>query len=275
VPEGIPSETLLILSPRKQPSHLLIQPIVIHTTLKLAHSIYRRPQICHATWIFLSQQYQIFLAGYNSAKIAVISQSTNVIYISCSFPSFFVTSFPNPSNAYTPTSLLPHAMEMAIATRRVSPTLYPTPPPSAPLSAVAGPSVTQKQNANHHLPTQQSNLPSRQESGGDDGIRKESRVSLLTAQLIAQAQVCSCPWRCNGGCDAVLGSIDLLQRVCLCLTTLLRADKIACQETFAHAYTHVYWLSMPLGAMYTSGRIHYHRRASGSCHCNPYPEARH
>ena len=111
-------------------------------------------------------------------------------------------------------------MEMAVATRRVSPTLYPTPPPSAPLAlaAVAGPSVTSKGNARHHFPTQQSNLPDRQESGQDDGVRKESRVSSLTAQLIAQAQVCSCPWRCNGGCDAVLGSIDLLQRVCLCLT---------------------------------------------------------
>jgi hypothetical protein len=105
-------------------------------------------------------------------------------------------------------------MEMAIATRRVSPTLYPTPPPSAPLSAVAGPSVVQKQNTKHHFSTQQPNLPHRQESGEDDGVKKESRVSLLTAQLIAQAQVCVCPWRCNGGCDAVLGSIDLLQRVC-------------------------------------------------------------
>ena len=133
-------------------------------------------------------------------------------------------SFPFPSHSFhphqntAPTSLLPHAMEMAVATRRVSPTLYPTPPPSAPLSAVAGPSLTAKGNARHHFPTQQSNLPDRQESGQDDGVRKESRVSSLTAQLIAQAQVCSCPWRLNKGCDGVLGSIDLLQRVCLCLT---------------------------------------------------------
>lgn len=104
---------------------------------------------------------------------------------------------------------------------------------------------------------------------------EQSQKCLLTAQLIAQAQVCSCPWRCNGGCDAVLGSIDLLQRVCLCLTSLLQADEIACQTTFAHAYTHVYWLSMPLGAMYTSGRIHYNRRTSGPCHYNPYPRPRH
>jgi len=131
------------------------------------------------------------------------------------FPSYPFHSHPAPS---TPTSLLPHAMEMAIATRRVSPTLYPTPPPSAPLSAVAGPSVTQKQNAKHHFSMQQSILPGRQESGGDDCVGKESRVSSLTAQLVAQAQVRSCPWRCNGGCDAVLGSIDLLQRVCSCLT---------------------------------------------------------
>jgi len=187
------------------------------------------------------------------------------------FPSHSFHTHPMPS---TPISPLPHAMEMAKATRRVSPTLYPTPPPSASLSAVAGPSVTPKGNAKHHFSTQQPNLPSRQESEGDDGVRKESRVSLLTAQLIAQAQVCSCPWRCNGGCDAVLGSIDLLQRVCLCLTHVLQADDIACQETFAHAYTHVYRLSMPLGAMYTSGRIHYDRRTGGSCHYNPYPKAR-
>jgi hypothetical protein len=165
-------------------------------------------------------------------------------------------------------------MEMAIATRRVSPNLYPTPPPSAPLSAVAGPSLTPKQNAKHHFSMQQLNLHSRQESGGDDGVKKESRVSALTAQLIAQAQICVCPWRCNGGCDAVLGSIDLLQRVCLCLASLIHADKIARQETFAYAYTHVYWLSMPLGAMRTSGRVHYHRRTSGSRHYNPYPKAR-
>ena len=188
------------------------------------------------------------------------------------FLSHLFHSHPAPS---TPTSPLPHAMEMALATRRVSPTLYPTPPPSAPLSAVAGPSVTQKQNAKHHFSTQQSILPSRQESGEDEGVVKESGVSSLTAQLVAQAQICSCPWRCNGGCDAVLGSIDLLQRVCLYLTTLLQADEIARQETFADAYTHVYWLSMPLGAMYTSGRIHYNRRIGGSCHYNPYPKARH
>jgi hypothetical protein len=164
---------------------------------------------------------------------AVTSQSTYVISISCPFPSFSITFFSHPYKSDNATSPIPHAMEMAIATRRVSPTLYPTPPPSAPLSAVAGPSVTQKGNANHHFSTQQSNLLGRQESGGDGGIRKESRVSSLTAQLIAQAQVCACPW--HGRCDAVLGSIDLLQSVCLCLTALLQADEIACQATSAHA----------------------------------------
>jgi hypothetical protein len=170
------------------------------------------------------------------------------------FHQFPSSSFSLDTIFISSTQDVPHATTMALATRRVSPTLYPTPPPSASFSTIAGPSAPSKPNARHYFSAQQPPLASSSRNEEDDGTRRESRVSRLTAQLVAQTQLCSCPWRCNVGCDALLGSIDLLQRVCFSFTFMLRderedkmADEIACETTFACAYTHVHWLSMPLG----------------------------
>ena len=133
---------------------------------------------------------------------------------------FSCPSFRFHFNLTSSTQNRPHASGMSVATRRVSPTLYPTPPPSASLPSIAGPSAPSKSNARHNFTLQQSHLPSGPSRVEDDGAKRESRVSKLTAQLVAQAQPCVCPWLCDTGCDAVLGSIDLLQRVCLFMPTV-------------------------------------------------------
>ena len=115
-------------------------------------------------------------------------------------------------------------MSVAGPSRRVSPTIYPTPPSTAiNLSTVNF--EPPKQNATSPFSAGQQVLPNSQRVGVDDAAKKESRLLERKVQLVAHQRLCilPCPWR-QGYCDAVLGSLELLQRVCLDPTTLATRD---------------------------------------------------
>lgn len=111
-------------------------------------------------------------------------------------------------------------MSVAGPSRRVSPTIYPTPPSTAiNLSTVSF--EPPKQNATSPFCAGQQVLPNSRRVREDDAAKKELRLLERKAHLVADQQLSSlpCPWR-QGYRDAVLGSLELLQRVCLDSTTL-------------------------------------------------------
>jgi hypothetical protein len=136
------------------------------------------------------------------------------------------------------TSNLPNLDRMSVAgpSRRVSPTLYPTPLQTA-INSLPDHFRPSKQNATSHFDAGQHVLPNSQRVREEDTAKKESRLLERKAQLLADQQLRAlpCPWR-QGSCDAVLGSVELLKRVSLSFsqTTNPSAEEIACRK--AHAY---------------------------------------
>jgi hypothetical protein len=117
-------------------------------------------------------------------------------------------------------------MAVASSSRHNHPLPYPSPPPTSSLLFTPPPYLsTNKQDGTHHFPSPHSPLtPGRREVGHAAGDH-ETIVSLETASIRARARIkkLNCPWRqllLNTGkvrvkCDAVLASVDILQKVCL------------------------------------------------------------
>jgi hypothetical protein len=141
---------------------------------------------------------------------------STIIYNHCN-------SFPHHFSSNTPFTTLNTKMhrsdQMSVAgPSRVSPTLYPTPPPTAISQHLPGTFQPLKQNAIPQFPAAQPILPNSQRDKEDDAPKQELPVCSTTAQsgVHVQLRVTPCPWRQDyQHCDALLGSVELLQRVCL------------------------------------------------------------